>query len=150
MVSVASHRGAPTASTADEWATLSTEKLRSADHLIKIRERQLAYDHLGYAVECAIKSLIMRRKGFNRWPDREDAPQLHVHGLNVLMKQTGIFQNFCRLRRRNERFRHYWLVVKDWAPSRYTTQAPSAKLIQDMKQAITDTDNGIITWLNRQ
>jgi hypothetical protein len=150
MVSVVSHRGAPTASTADEWAALSIEKLQSVEQLMRIRQRQLAYDQLGYAVECAIKALIMRRKRLNRWPDRDNAPQLYVHGLNALMKQTGIFQIFCQMRRRNERFRHYWLVVKDWVPSRYATQQPSGRVIEDMRRAITDPNDGIIAWLNRQ
>jgi HEPN domain-containing protein len=135
---------------AKDWQQLAVEKLASAEALTRQGHRKLAYDQFGYAVECAIKSMIMRKTGLNRWPDRDNRPELYTHSLNSLMKQTGLFQRFCNDRQKNSNLRLNWLVVKDWTPSRYDLKEPSHKLLQDFRRATAHSEDGIISWLNRQ
>lgn len=139
------------ADSVEEWEQLSREKLEWADLLAKNpRLRSLAYEQYGYAVECAIKALIMRQQGLNRWPDYADRPELYSHGLNSLMKQTRLFQKFCQDRQNNRNLRTHWLVVKDWSQSRYDMIQPSGTVIRDIRLAITHPTDGIIQWLKNQ
>ena len=147
MGGTSSHR--KSAESADEWEQLASEKVKRAE-ANRERDRKLAYDEYGYAVERSLKATIMRKKGLNRWPDRTDRPELYTHSLSTLLKETGLFQRFCRDRRQNGRLRQNWLVVKDWAPSRYRMQQPSPENVRDLRKAITDPNDGILTWLKRQ
>jgi hypothetical protein len=137
-----------TAETPKEWAELARQKLETADAVNKAGQRQLAYDEYGYAVECTIKALIMRRKRLNRWPDYIERPHLYRHNLTALLKETGLFQKFCKERKTNRRLRLNWLTVKDWAPSRYDVERPSGRVVADMRQALLDPEDGILPWLN--
>ena len=44
----------------------------------------------GFAVECCLKSVIMRRERLNRWPGPDTAPELWTHDLRGLFQRLGI------------------------------------------------------------
>ena len=123
-----------------------SRKFEAAGKAEKAGLRQQSYDDYGYAVECAIKALIMRKRRLNRWPDRDTQPQFYTHSLNALMKETTCFQEFAKERKSNHQLRISWLVIKDWQPSRYRLEEPSGRVIRDMKRAAI----GVMEWLNRR
>ena len=43
-----------------------------------------------FSVECCLKAAIMTKERLNRWPDKEDAPDLWTHDLRDLFKRLGI------------------------------------------------------------
>lgn len=50
-----------------------------------------AWDAAGFAVEYALKALIMRRRRLNAWPQsRDEAPELWSHDLRALLREAGI------------------------------------------------------------
>ena len=135
-----------TANSAEEWVALARRKLEDAGKAERAGLRQQSYDEYGYAVEFAIKALIMRKKRLNQWPGRDTQPQLYTHSLNALMKETSCFREFSEERRKDRQLRLNWLVIKDWQPSRYRIEQPSGRVIRDMQRAAS----GVIEWLSRR
>lgn len=77
--------------TVDGWWTRVEGKravaLKLVDDRVHCRE---AWQAAGSGVEFALKAVIMRQERLNRWPDRDERPELHTHDLYVLFRVAGI------------------------------------------------------------
>jgi hypothetical protein len=49
-----------------------------------------AWFNAGFAIECCLKAAIMKQRRLNRWPDRNEAPELWTHDLGDLFRMLGI------------------------------------------------------------
>jgi hypothetical protein len=58
--------------------------------LYGVRRADGAWLNAGFAVECCLKAAIMKKEGLNRWPDKDEAPDLWTHDLTGLFKRLGI------------------------------------------------------------
>jgi hypothetical protein len=58
--------------------------------LLRVRRPEGAWHSAGFAVECYIKAAIMQRERRNRWPDKDEDPELWTHDLRVLLTRLGI------------------------------------------------------------
>jgi len=58
--------GAPL--TADEWEAKAKSHIEEAKFLLNRRRYLPVYRDVGFAVECALKAVIMRKHGLNGWP----------------------------------------------------------------------------------
>jgi len=52
--------------------------------------RKATFHHCGTGIEYALKALIMRREGLNRWPDRTDPGGYWIHDLKRLKAKAGL------------------------------------------------------------
>lgn len=73
-----------------DWIELCRRYRDDARALLRGRRPEGAWLNGGFAIECCLKAAIMKKDGLNRWPDKEDAPELWSHDLRGLFKRLGI------------------------------------------------------------
>jgi hypothetical protein len=77
--------------TVEEWWARAESKRAVAKAMADSREHcREAWFAAGFAVEFALKAVIMKRERMNRWPDKDERPELHNHDINRLMALAGI------------------------------------------------------------
>ncbi len=98
----------------------------------------------GLGVECAIKSLIMRRNGLNRWPGRSERGDLYVHNFEQLLRIAGLLQDVEAEIRYVTEVGVAWVVAKEFSmASRYPDKPLSAPMVDDM----VDAAERLVAWL---
>jgi hypothetical protein len=75
---------------ADEWLELFRRYRGDALSLRAARRAEGAWLLTGFAVECALKAAIMKRERWNRWPEKDSAPDLWTHNLYGLFRRLGV------------------------------------------------------------
>lgn len=78
-----------TPQTIEDWWTLGQRHLNGARSLRKDKNYSLVWQETGFAVECFLKAAIIKREGWNRFPDRASRPDLFTHDIPYLL---GILQ----------------------------------------------------------
>jgi len=103
-----------------------------------------SYYLAGYAVECALKACLAKATKRHEFPDLSRARDTHTHSLNKLMLLAGL----TGLIPGNSRLSRHWEIVQQWSEtSRYSTT--SFENARDLLAAVTDSTDGILTWLKR-
>lgn len=94
----------------------------------------------GFAVEFALKAVIMKRERFNQWPeDRED---LRTHDIRKLLSLAGI-----NPRSLPHPLQVNFKVVLDWDRGHdYTLGSMERRYARSMLEA-TFGEHGVIPWL---
>jgi HEPN domain len=125
----------------------SLAQLRAEDARLLLRSRRQlgAYYLAGYAVECALKACIAkRRKRFEFPPKRGSVEKMYSHDLDTLLDVAGLEAQLKREIAANPSFAANWNTVKDWtAESRYQTSGLNGK---DMYNAVAGP-NGVLPWI---
>ena len=111
-----------------------------------------AYYLAGYAVECGLKSAVIRRLGETDFVFRDRkafealAKGLYTHDLASLVEFAGLEREFGEARRDDPDLARNWGVAKEWKEtSRYDTQGETeARALLD---AISQTDHGVLPWI---
>ena len=108
-----------------------------------------AYILAGAAVECALKSRIMRHEGLNRWPTKRERHDLYSHNLEHLAKLAGVTSDLEVEALAVTPLGVAWLVAKDYAIGRRYPdgRAFPVKLGRDMVNAATR--DGLVAWLTK-
>lgn len=103
----------------------------------------------GLAVEQALKGLIMRRLGLNRWPARKDRPELYSHDLGALAQLAGIRERLQQAILMGEAIGTAWMVAKDFGINRRYPDGKAfpVRLGRDMVGA-AGTPGELVEWLN--
>jgi hypothetical protein len=128
-----------------DFRTLAQLRADEARILLKSRRQLGAYYLAGYAVECALKACIAkRRKRFEFPPKRKEVEKMYSHDLDTLLDVAGLGTQLQREIATNPGFAVNWNTVKDWtAESRYKTSGLNAK---DLYNAVTGP-NGVLPWI---
>ena len=100
-----------------------------------------AWNHAGFAVECAVKAAIMARLRLNVWPSRDHRAEFYTHNLHDLCKILGIQFNT------RDPVAPKWQTVLLWGRSdSYYPGAMPIKVASDMIEAGCGPE-GVIPWL---
>ena len=96
----------------------------------------------GYAVEFALKALIIRRSRLNGWPTKDSRPDLYTHNLRDLFIAAGVdFKTVPKAQRGAVR------TVLDWDRAHeYRNGRMSRANARSMVKAAFD-DDGVVAWL---
>jgi HEPN domain-containing protein len=138
--------------TSAEFWDLAEIRLRDAEGLLGIQRWACAYYIAGYAVECALKALIVRdaeRTG-SVFDDKKLANQLldsfFIHDLERLFKAANLEADFGMARGANPALDNHWQVVRGWKEtSRYQQKAqPEAEALV---HAINHDPDGVMKWI---
>ena len=106
-----------------------------------------AYYLAGYSVECGLKACVAKQIREHDFPDRKFIQDSYTHDLNKLLGLAGLREQHQKKAEQEKVFEQNWAVVKDWSEeNRYTTQVDEKKA-RDLIEAITDTNNGVLSWL---
>jgi hypothetical protein len=105
----------------------------------------------GYAVECALKACIAKQIKEFDFPDKKLVTDSyvhdHVHDLTKLLRLSGVGVLFENELKKNQAFDTNWGVVKDWSEESRYQASVAEKVARDMFAAVTDAQNGVLTWL---
>ena len=136
----------PLVITANDWLEKALQEGIASHALADAGLWSQAFYHAGFAVECALKYLVMRRGGLNAWPDRNDARHLYTHDLVVLAQEAGLALALAMELDRRSEIGICWLIAKDWKnETRYDPLPMPEPRARDMVAAIGD--RGLLTWL---
>lgn len=128
---------------------LADVRVKDAQSLLHAGRFAAAYYFVGYAVECGLKSCIAKQIREFDFPEKKLITDSYTHDLTKLLRLSGIGHLHEAEIRRNRAFETNWLVVKDWSEeSRYDPARPE-NAARDMYAAVTDTPDGILTWLKK-
>lgn len=72
------------------WALVKSKEAVAQSFVDDRANCREAWIAAGFAVELALKAVIIRQRRYNQWPSREAAPELHTHSLRMLVRHAGI------------------------------------------------------------
>ncbi len=103
-----------------------------------------AYYLAGYAIECALKACIAKQVNQYDFPNKKLAQDSYSHDLTQLLGVAGLRQE---LEQMDDEFKVSWATAKDWSESaRYECSIEQTKA-NDLFNAITDENSGVLAWL---
>ncbi|WP_162561287.1 hypothetical protein [Methylobacterium terrae] len=76
--------------TVEAWCGVARRNQAASRTLLNRSHPLEAWSAAGFAVECALKAAVMSHLRFNRFPAREEPPDLYTHDLVHLARQAGI------------------------------------------------------------
>lgn len=72
------------------WARAES-KAAVAERMVDDRRNcREAWYNAGVAMEFGLKSVISKRRGFNRWPDKAGNERIYTHDLRGLFREAGL------------------------------------------------------------
>lgn len=127
---------------------LADLRLAEAQHLVAGRQYSGAYYLAGYAVECALKAVIMGQFRSGRLPSKQLVQNTYTHNIEGLVK-TAQLGPALTLAQTDAAFDINWGIVKDWSESsRYVTWTRAEAV--DLLSAIADQGDGVLPWIKLQ
>ena len=122
-------------------------RLAEAETLLSAGNFQGAYYLAGYALECALKACIAKRVNQHDFPNKLLANKSHTHNLSDLIGVAELKQLLLQKENDDMEFSINWSVAKDWSESsRYECNIEETKA-NDLFNAITEIESGILPWL---
>ena len=133
-----------------DFQTLAEMRIKEALALLENQCYEGAYYLAGYAVECALKACIARNTNqYDFPPDRNTINRIYSHNLDWLVREAGLEDAHQERVQSNLIFAEYWKIVVRWSEaSRYETSVTMPEAAE-LYLAITDLDDGVLTWLNQ-
>jgi len=133
-----------------EFQALALRKVADAKALIESGQWAAAYDACGYAIECALKASICRRKmKGGLFPDKKFSQSVFTHDLEELTRLADLVTERQHWTVKHPAFGHRWTVVARWnEQARYmvTVTESDARAIFT---ALTARKLGVLTWLKK-
>lgn len=129
---------------------LVEERLKDAVALTTAGQWPAAYYLAGYAVECALKSCILRRvidEGLI-FTEPKFAERCWVHDLEILLKLAALEKALGLDIRADPVLGGHWDTIKEWKEtSRYLLKSETKA--RQLLEAISHPTNGLLQWLRR-
>jgi HEPN domain-containing protein len=108
-----------------------------------------AYYLAGYAVECALKSIIATGFRANEIPDKSLVNSVYTHNLKDLLNLAELKSPLDEAMSENPDLRESWTTVSNWSEhSRYRTWTADAAAT--MLEAVGAADKGLLQWLQKR
>jgi hypothetical protein len=130
---------------------LTRDRVRDAKALLAYEQWAGAYHMAGYALECALKSCILKHLDSTGiiFKDRKYLEKLSkcwTHDLVQLMELANLTSDFGVACAANVLLDANWGVAKDWTEiSRYEQKTKVEA--RELFNAITNVPNGVLPWL---
>lgn len=122
-------------------------RLSEARTLLSAGNFHGAYYLVGYSLECALKACIAKQVCQYDFPSKHLANASHTHKLTELLGVAGLKQALSKKEVDDTEFSLNWAVAKDWSESsRYECNIEGTKA-NDLFNAVTDENSGILAWL---
>ncbi len=132
-----------------ELENLAAIRIKEANVLLTADCYEGAYYLAGYALECLLKAHIAKQVREFDFPNKKLANDSYTHKLTDLVITAGLKQTLTEQENNNEQFKLNWAVVINWSEeSRYKSTITKEEA-QDIFNAITDDESGILLWLKK-
>jgi HEPN domain-containing protein len=132
---------------------LSQLRLDDAQALLAASRWSAAYYLAGYAVECALKSCVLKHidttgEIFASADYLKDLSKYWTHDFTQLLKLAGLPATHGTALRANPALLAFWTMVKDWSEaSRY--QEKTEVEAKALYEAITNNPDGVFEWIRQ-
>jgi HEPN domain-containing protein len=134
-----------------ELQQLTRDRVRDAEVLLASGQWAGAYHMAGYALECALKSCILKLIDdtgliFKDKKYLDKLAKCWTHDLDQLIDLAELTAEFGKARGANHRLNDYWETAQEWQEvSRYErkTEAEARELFE----AITNVPDGVLPWI---
>ncbi len=132
-----------------ELENLAAIRIKESEVLLTADCYEGAYYLAGYALECLLKAHIAKQVREFDFPNKKLANDSYTHKLTDLVITAGLKQTLTEQENNNEQFKLNWAVVINWSEeSRYKSTITKEEA-QDIFNAITDDESGILPWLKK-
>jgi HEPN domain-containing protein len=130
---------------------LAATRLKDAKALLARKRWAAAFYLAGYAVECGLKSCVLRHIHDTGaiFADRNYLRALAdcwTHDLPKLVSLAGLEAEFGAARAANPALRSFWETVKGWRETARYGNATEAEA-RELYEAITNDPDGVYAWL---
>ena len=130
-----------------ELQQLANERILDAKALLAAKRWASAYYLAGYAVECGLKSCIIRRlMTTDEFPEKKFSEQCWTHSLTQLLSLAGLKADLDAALKADPELLTKWNNVKDWTESSRYARKTKAKA-EELYEAITDKKHGVLLWI---
>ena len=128
-----------------DFRLLADLRAEEARILLRNRKHMGAYYLAGYAVECALKACIAKkRKRFEFPPKKDTVGRMYDHNLSTLLDVAGLKTLLDTAIAANPDLAANWNTVKEWnVESRYESSGRNGR---DMYNAVAGP-NGVLPWI---
>lgn len=129
--------------TIESWCRLAARAQLSARTLLWAKLPGEAWTASGFAVEYALKAAVMAHQRFNRFPGKDQRPDLYTHDLKHLAREAGIdFRGLVR-----DPVAAHLQTVLLWKRSEaYNPTMMPMRVAEDMVSSACGP-SGVIQWL---
>lgn len=131
-----------------EFQEIAQARVDDAKVLLDQGRWDAAYYLTGYAVECGLKSCVIRRlMATDEFPDINFSKDCYTHKLAQLLELAGLESVLTAA---NRNVQDKWLVVKDWKEEvRYALMKPADAQgkAEQLDEAVTDAGDGVLPWI---
>lgn len=135
--------GGETANSVGEWLDLYIRYRGDARTLLKNKRPSGAWFNTGFSIECLLKAAIMQKTGWNRWPTRDQRPDLYTHDPRALTKELGITLSGLRKHAVGPSLK----IVLQWERAHgYGTASVPEKFAEQMWDAAFGAE-GVAEWI---
>lgn len=128
---------------------LAEERLADGVSLLGSGRWSAAYFLAGYAVECGLKSCVLRVVENNPgiiFQTRHFSSECWTHDLTNLVRLAGLDAALLGKCRIDRQFETEWLIVRRWNESSRYAMTPEAEA-RAMVSAVDDPTNAILNWI---
>jgi hypothetical protein len=95
-----------------------------------------------------LKAVRVKRDGLEEWPAADQGSIWH--DIAFVADRAGLRDALRQACRASLSFEAYWLTVRDWDHRRrYPGDSPTRVEARDMLLAVTNANNGVMTWLRK-
>jgi HEPN domain-containing protein len=132
-----------------DWQRIAEERAKDAQGLITVSQWSGAFYLAGYAVECGLKSCVLRRLSAAPeliFVDRRFSEKCWTHNLEELIALADLESARVGAVAANPALDANWQTVRVWSEKdryRLKTETEARKLVL----AVTDIANGVLTWI---
>jgi len=132
-----------------ELENLAAIRIKEAEVLLKAGCYQGAYYLAGYALECTLKACIAKQVKEFDFPDKKLANDSYTHNLVSLLIPAGLTQELREQEKQDREFRLNWAIVIKWSEESRYKFAIKEQDANELFNAITDNESGILSWLKK-
>lgn len=132
-----------------EFERMADIRVTEAEVLLNSGMWPGAYYLVGYAVECALKAVILKRIQAETLPERGFVEKCYTHNLIALMALANLKGECDAQILADLAFESNWDAVKDWSEaSRY--QEKTELQARGLFGAVTDNTSGVLMWIRKR
>jgi HEPN domain-containing protein len=132
-----------------DWQRIAEERAKDAQALITVSQWSGAFYLAGYAVECGLKSCVLRRLSAAPeliFLDKRFSEKCWTHDLEDLLALADLVSARDIAVAANSALDTNWQTVKEWNEQdryRIKTETEARNLVL----AVSDIANGVLTWI---
>jgi HEPN domain-containing protein len=132
-----------------DFQDLADLRIAEAECLFRNGMFDGAYYLAGYAVEAGLKACIAKMTNQYDFPVRNAQRDCYTHDLEILLRTAALDTMLVNDRKVNNNLDQFWHTVKAWKEDcRYEpTGSKTSLIVTGFILAITDTPNGVLTWI---